>query len=70
MAANVATKFLGKADTRQKQLLYRELSKEGSEIASNILRGQKRRALNPLEEVVLNYYTTFPLSQTKVERRY
>lgn len=68
MAIQVTKDFLKKATTRQKQLLYRELSKEGSEIATNILRGQKRSALNPLEEVVLNYYTEFPLSQTKVER--
>jgi len=68
MATEVTLDFLKKADTRQKQLLYRELSKEGSEIATNILRGQKRSTANPLEEVVLNYYTEFPLHQSKVER--
>jgi len=68
MTTEVTFGFLKKADTRQKQLLYRELSKDGSEIATNILRGQKRIALNPLEEVVLNYYTEFPLHQNKVER--
>ncbi len=68
MATKVTADFLKKANTRQKQLLYRELSKEGSEVANNILRGQKRTTLTPLEEVVLNYYTEFPLSQTKVER--
>ncbi|MFK7978348.1 MAG: CehA/McbA family metallohydrolase, partial [Saprospiraceae bacterium] len=68
MATSVTNQFLKHANTRQKQLLYRELSKEDSEIATNILQSQKRRALNPLEEVVLNYYTEFPLNQTKVER--
>ena len=68
MATEVAAGFLKKADTRQKQLLYRELSKEGSEIANNILRGQKRSGLNPLEEVVLNYYLSFPLHENKVAR--
>jgi len=68
MATKVTNGFLEHADTRQKQLLYRELSKVGSEAAASILRTQKRSPLNPLEEVVLNYYTAFPLSETKVER--
>ncbi len=68
MATEVANEFLKNATTRQKQLLYRELSKEGSEIANNILRGQKRTGLNPLEEVVLNYYLDFPLHESKVTR--
>lgn len=68
MTTRVAMEFLKKADTRQRQLLYRELSKEGSEFATKILRSQKPSFLNPLEEVALNYYTEFLLNQTKMER--
>ncbi len=68
LATQVVTKFLKLANTRQKQLIYRELSKKDSEIAKNTLRSQKRQGLNPLEEVVLNYYTNFPLYESKVQR--
>ena len=68
LATKVVANFLKVADTRQKQLIYRELSKQDTEIAKNTLKGEKRRALNPLEEVVLNYYTAFPLSENKVQR--
>lgn len=68
MATEVTSTFLKSANTRQRQLLYRELSKEGSEMAQVILKGQKRQRLNPLAEVVLNYYTQFPLHESKVNR--
>jgi len=68
LATEVVAKFLPQADTRQKQLIYRELSKQDSEIAKNILKSQKRQRLHPLEEVVLNYYTAFPLHENKVQR--
>ena len=68
LATEVSDEFLKVATTRQKQLIYRELSKQDSEIANSILKGQKRQSLNPLEEVVLNYYTTFPLHENKVQR--
>jgi len=68
LAIEVVAKFLKQADTRQKQLIYRELSKQDSEIAANVLKSQKRQRLNPLEEVVLNYYSSFPLYENKVQR--
>ncbi len=68
LATDVVAKFLKHATTRQKQLIYRELSKQDSEIAKNILKSQKRQRLNPLEEVVLNYYTEFPLYENKIQR--
>lgn len=68
LATEVAAQFLKVADTRQRQLIYRELSKQDSELASNILISQRRPYLNPLEEVVLNYYKIFPLHENKVQR--
>jgi len=68
MATEVADEFLKIANTRQKQLIYRELSKEGSDTAKSILQGQKRQKLDPLAEVVLNYYTQFPLHESKASR--
>jgi hypothetical protein len=67
MAIRVAQQFLTKADTRQKQLLYRELSKSEGAMARNILMSQRRSNLTPLEEIVLNYYIEFPLNKSKVE---
>ena len=64
-AVQLATLYLKQATTRQRLMLYRELSKMGTPLATSVLTNEKRRNAIPLEEVVLNYYLEFPISDNK-----
>ncbi len=63
----IANSFLQKADTEQKLMLYRELSKLGTPEAELVLQKQKEGYLTPLEEVSLEWYLHFPLSNSRID---
>ena len=67
-AVQLATLYLKQANSRQRLLLYRELAKIGSKTTTSVLMNEKRKSLLPLEEVVLNYYLAFPLTDNKAAK--
>jgi hypothetical protein len=53
--------------TEQKLMIYRELSKKGDSGATAVLKSQQKKYLTPLEEVSLEWFLNFPLSNSRLD---
>lgn len=65
-AVSIAKAFLKSADTEQRRMLFRELTKTDMEGAQKVLEDFQKEILTPLEEVVLVSFVHFPLRKNGV----